>query len=128
VNAALIIAETAICVMAIEPATRAYLAVSKDRAARAKARREAAPARFTTLGELFPPPVPQAPGPAADTAPAGPVLNGAPETALPPHVVRTPSGLKDARSGMAVRADGSNMAVRADGSNKLLDQLRSGAS
>jgi hypothetical protein len=107
VNAALIIAETAICVMAIEPATKAYLAVSRDRAARANARRDASPANFTTLGGLFP--HSHASGPAADTTPAGPVLNGTAEVVSRVDPV-------------------TRQFVRADGSNKALDKLRSGVS
>jgi hypothetical protein len=98
VNTTLIV-ETAFAVVAIDPATRAYLAISKDRAARAKARREAAPPKFTTLAELFPYASETTAAPAAGNAPAGAAgSGGANGHGRPPYVPAAPADILAARA------------------------------
>jgi hypothetical protein len=94
VNTTLIV-ETALAVAAIDPVTRCYLAISKDLAAKAKARREAAPPRFTTLAELFPPRLTEPPAGPADLTPGPAGSNGHGRPAYAPAV---PSSVLAARA------------------------------
>jgi hypothetical protein len=119
VNTTLIV-ETALAVAAIDPVTRCYLAISKDRAARAKARREAAPAKFTTLAELFPPGPETTAAPAADLTPAG--AAGQSDGSTPPAPVSVSASAPYGRDPVT------GTVLRADGSNRLLDKLRAAGS
>jgi hypothetical protein len=84
VNGTLIV-ETALGLVAIDPATRAYVAISKERAARAKARRDGAFVRqLASLDDLLLPRPTTTAVPAAGNAPAGAAgSNGA----APPQVL-----------------------------------------
>jgi hypothetical protein len=103
VNGTLIV-ETALAVVAIEPAKGVYLAISKDLADRAKGRRDAAPPKFSTFAELLRV-LGHPAAPAAETT-AGLAADSTP--ASPAGSALTGAAGRDPVTGHFLRADGSN--------------------